>query len=126
MAKLSRFCPAPKRSLKEHQEWWYDELTDARADIKGLSSGDLLKLDFKAVEVVGLRIGVSSIFADVAGFMHLAGGRARLSAQAQHFADSRGLQLLIMLTKASKATTGEKQKGFIVLVPAQSPELPDK
>mmetsp|Transcript_76399 Transcript_76399/g.181710 ORF Transcript_76399/g.181710 Transcript_76399/m.181710 type:complete len:530 (+) Transcript_76399:83-1672(+) len=117
LPQLARFRPTPKKSQKEHQLWWYDELTEARADVEGLSSMDLMKLDFKDVEVAGIRVGVASIFAEMVDYVQLAGGMNQLTPQAGTFSKERKLDILILLTKASKAIpaeSGEKQKGFLL------------
>lgn len=80
-------------------------LSAARFDVAGLTSRQLLALDYKHATVDGLRVGAANIFLTLVEFAAQAGGEAALSDALRDFAENEEVDVLFAMTKHD-ATAG--------------------
>mmetsp|Transcript_23638 Transcript_23638/g.41733 ORF Transcript_23638/g.41733 Transcript_23638/m.41733 type:complete len:421 (-) Transcript_23638:828-2090(-) len=114
-------CPS-----REEQTKWYKELKDARHDVDGLSSADLVLLDLKSSTLSsgpfsGSLVAFASIMDSMTGFVERAGGPEKLQEELKQVAEEQGYFAIICMTKAEKLVKGAPKRKHILVHSTSTP-----
>ena len=82
----------------------FDEVWRARHDVSSFSVTDLLRLDYKELDVNGVRAGFAAVFEPMAAFV----ARGNVPAECMDFLRAKRLTLLVAITAEAKASHGER------------------